>query len=55
MWNCLHESLEERPEANTDHSLFIITLANYFSGSIKPANFNGTVLLKQFIEARLCV
>lgn len=37
----MHESLantEKHPATNTDRSLFIITPANYFSGSIKPAN-----------------
>ena len=37
----MHDSLDNTEQhliTNTDHSLFIITLTNYFLGSIKPVN-----------------
>lgn len=30
--------IEMHPDTDTDHTLFIITLANYFFESIKPVN-----------------
>lgn len=54
----MHESLdntEKHPTTNTDHSLFIITLTNYFFRIDKTGKLNGTVLLAQFIERNVCV